>query len=139
MNEQKFSIDQYGWADLTIYLLGVPLSGARGFTLKCEQEKDLIFGAGNNPQGVGRGNKSYSGELRMLQSDFEDLLLAAGGNPLVLRNLVFVFEFEGSDGTRSIKKVYGAQFTEFEQGMQQGDQFKEHVLPFVALSYETVQ
>ena len=71
-----FDTREFEYADTKVKMLGAELSGLRGLTYKKSQEKELVYGAGNNAKAVQRGNKKHEGNLMLLKSDF-DLLNAA--------------------------------------------------------------
>lgn len=132
-----FNSKQYAWADVEIFMLGKKIAGARGVKYKTSQEKEVIHGAGNEPQGIARGNKTYEGELTLLQSEVEALTataIAAGGNDitdLTAMNVVVAYAPKGGVITTDI--LQNIEFTEFEKGMNQNDKFAEISLPFIAL------
>lgn len=136
-----FDTREFEYADTKVKMLGAELTGLRGLTYKKSQEKELVYGAGNRPKAVQRGNKKYEGSLMLLKSDF-DLLnkaaLAAGYNDLTdvpgkLINISCVYEKEG-DPVIQTATLFNVEFTEFEDGMKQGDKFKEISLPFICLN-----
>jgi hypothetical protein len=131
-----FNSAEYGWADVEIFMLGRKLVGARGLKYKPSQEKDVIYAAGNEPRGIGRGNKKYEGTLTLLQSEVQALEQAAGqGNDIMdLRNINITVAYAPKDGgVISTDIIEFVEFTESEKGLMQGDKFGEIALPFIAL------
>jgi len=130
---------EYGWSDVEIVMLGKKITGARGVKFKSAQEKELIHASGNEPVGIGRGNKTYEGELILLQSELEALTNAAGtGNDIMdipAFNIVVSYAPK-TGGVLSTYIIKFAEFTEVERAMNQGDKFAEITLPFVALGIE---
>lgn len=132
---------QYEFADTSVAILGVNLSGLRGLTYKKSQEKELVYGAGNKPQGVQRGNKSYEGTLMLLKSDFDLLNKAARSAgyeditdvPGNLINITCVYQQEANAAKLTTDTCINCEFTEMEDGMKQADKFKEISLPFLFL------
>ncbi len=135
-----FNSSEYSWADIKVVMLGRPIGGLRGVKYKKTQEKETVYGAGNEPRAIQRGNRSYEGEITLLQSELEALNRSAGKGKDVtdLRNVNIVVAYAPEQGaplvTDTIKNV---EFTEFEKGMQQNDKFAEISLPFIALGIET--
>jgi hypothetical protein len=136
-----FDTREFEYADIKVKMLGAELTGLRGLTYKKSQEKELVYGAGNRPKAVQRGNKKYEGSLMLLKSDF-DLLnkaaVAAGYGDLTdvpgkLINTSVVYQKEG-DALIQTATLLNVEFTEFEDGMKQGDKFKEITLPFICLN-----
>lgn len=130
---------EYAWADVELFMMGRPVTGARGVKFKSSQEKEVIHASGNEPVGVGHGNKTYEGELTLLQSEVEALTIAAGtGNDIVdipAFNIVVAFAPKLGD-VKSVYTIKFAEFTEVERAMKQNDKFAEINLPFIALGIE---
>ena len=132
-----FNSKQYAWVDLEIWMLGKKIAGARGVKYKINHEKEAIHGAGGEPQGIGRGNKTYEGELVLLQSEIEALTtnaLLAGGNDITdLTAMNIVVAYAPAGGAITMDILQNAEFSEVEKGMNQNDKFAEITLPFIAL------
>ena len=56
---------QYEWADISIILGGRMVIGARGISYKESQEKELLYGKGNKPLSIQKGNIKYEGSLTL--------------------------------------------------------------------------
>jgi hypothetical protein len=133
-----FNSREFEFADIKVAIMGRELSGLRGLTYKKSQEKELVYGAGNAPKAIQRGNKKYDGTLTVLKSDFDLMNLsarAAGYEDIVdvpgdLINITCVFEKPGT-GMLSTDSCINVEFTEMEDGMKQNDKFKEVALPFI--------
>lgn len=136
-----FDSREFEFADIKVALLGVELSGLRGLTYKKSQEKELVYGAGNQPKAIQRGNKKYEGALLLLKSDFDMLNTAARGAgyeditdvPGRLINLTCVYQKSDDAAKLSTATLINLEFTEYEDGMKQGDKFKEISLPLIFL------
>jgi hypothetical protein len=132
---------EFEFADIKVSLLGVELSGLRGITYKKTQEKEPVYGAGNQPKSIQRGNKKYEGTLMLLKSDFDILCRAAvaGGYeditdvPSKDINITCVYQQSESTSIISTDTCMFCEFTECEDGMKQGDKFKEISLSFIFL------
>lgn len=131
-----FNSAEYSWADLQLVTSGRKITGARAVKFKTMQDKEVIRAAGNEPRGFGYGDKSYEGELTLLQSEVEALLEAAGaGNDITDihgTNIIvaFVPKLGGRIKTHIIEYV---EFGEFEMALKTNDKFMEVNLPFKAL------
>ena len=131
-----FNSREKEFADNSVSIMGVILSGLRGLTYKYSQEKELVYGAGNEPKSVQRGNKKTEGTLTVLKSDFDEMNAAArtaGYKNIVdvpgkFINITSVYQNEDGLSTDSLLNV---EFTDMEDGMKQGDKFKEVALPFI--------
>ena len=73
---------EYEWSDVTVVVAGRPVTGLRGVKYGSKQEKELLYAKGNKPHGIQHGNVDYSGELTLLQSEYQALKSAANGNIL---------------------------------------------------------
>lgn len=135
-----FTTDQYSWADIDIVMLGKVVGGARGVRYKASQEKEPVYGRGNKPVALVRGNKAYEGELKLLQSELEALQVSVGvGNDIVdIPPFDIVVAYIPRNGGTQIRTdiIKHCEFTEVEKGMDQGDKFMEITLPFVALDIQ---
>jgi hypothetical protein len=141
-----FDSREYEFADIKVSMLGIELSGLRGLTYKKSQEKELVYGAGNQPKAIQRGNKKYEGTLMLLKSDYDLLNLAARSAgyedltdvPGRLIDVTCVYQKSDDAAQLSVDTLQNLEFTEFEDGQKQGDKFKEISLPFIFLRLKQV-
>lgn len=125
---------EYEWADVTVVLAGRTVTGIRGVSYTSSQEKEALYAKGNKPHAIQRGNKSYSGNIRLLQSELEALEAAAGGDILDASFNVIVSygnPLKGDAITTDLLK--GCEITEVPKGLNQNDKFMEIELPIVML------
>jgi len=131
-----FDSKQYNWSAVEIVFLGKFVTGIRGVSYKVSHEKEAIYGRGNEPVTIGRGNKTYEGSVSVLQSELEALIEAAGAGkditdiPSFDISIAYVPKDGGTVVTDILKNV---EFTEMEKSISQGDKFMEVELPVVAL------
>lgn len=129
-----FNSSEYEWNDLTVSMGGRIVTGIRGIKYNSKQEKEVIYGKGNTPHSIQRGNKSHEGSIKLLQSELEALIEAAKGDILDLSVLITVSYGNPSKGDPiKTDTVIGVQFTEQPKEMNQGDKFMEVELPFLAI------
>ena len=136
-----FDTREFEYADIKVKTLGAELDGFRGVSYKKSQEKELVYGAGNKPKAVQRGNKKYEGSLMMLKSDFDALNTAAVASgyaditdvPGKNINITVLYQKDGNPLIQTATFL-NVEFMEFEDGMKQGDKFKEISLPFICLN-----
>lgn len=129
-----FNSREYEWADITLMLGGKDITGVRGVKYSSKQEKETVYGKGNEPVAIQKGNKSYEGEFVILQSELETLRLQGGGSILDLQLDAVVCYGNPATGDVLITDIIqGIQFTEEPKDAKQGDKFTEHSLPFIAL------
>lgn len=73
-----FNSDEYAWKDLQVVIGGRLVTGIRGLKYKVTRTVTDIYGSGDRPHTRTKGNKSYTGEIKLLQSEVEALQMAAG-------------------------------------------------------------
>ena len=101
---------------------------------KTSQEKEAVYGKGNQPVSIQRGNVSYDGKVSMLQSDYEALRAAGGGSVLELQMDITVSYGDPAKGVAmKTDTLFGCEFTEEQSSMSQGDKNQEIELPFIFL------
>jgi hypothetical protein len=132
-----FDTRQYEYADITLALGGRVITGLRGIKYSSKQEKESVYGKGNEPMHIQRGNLSYEGEISLLQSELETLRLAGSGSVLGLRlDAVVAYGNPSNGDVLIVDKIRGIEFTEDGKEMKQGDKFMEVTLPFICLRIE---
>jgi hypothetical protein len=128
---------QYEWADISLILGGRLVTGARGISYKESQEKELLYGKGNRPMSIQKGNKKYEGSVTLLQSEVETLKelgrSIVGRASILDLNLNAVVRYgDPSKGDVMLTdQLFNIQFTEVEKSMKQGDKNMEVTLPFI--------
>lgn len=129
-----FNSRQYEWADVTLFLGGRDLTGIRALKYTEKMEREAIYAKGRNPYSIQSGNASYEGEISVLQSEYEALVLAGGGSIMGL-SLDAIVSYGNPLNLDMVitDKVIGIRFTEASKELKQGDKFMEMKLPFIAL------
>ena len=130
-----FDSREYEWADLTFLLGGKDLTGFRGIKYSIKQEKEAVYGKGNMPIAIQKGNKSIEGEITVLQSELETMRLQSGTKSILDLQLdgVVCYGNPANGDVLVTDVVQGIQFTEEPKELKQGDKFMEITLPFIAL------
>lgn len=132
-----FDTRQYEYADITVSIGGRVITGLRGIKYSSKQEKEHVYGKGNEPMHIQKGNISYEGEVTLLQSELETLRLAGKGSVLGLRlDAVVAYGNPSQGDVLIVDKIRGIEFTEDGKEMKQGDKFMEVTLPFICLRIE---
>ena len=130
----QFDTREHEWSDVNVILAGRPVIGIRGVSYTSSQEKEALYGKGNKPHAMQRGNKSYSGSIRLLQSELEALERAAGGDALdATFNVVVAYGSPLQGAKFSTDLLKGCEITEIPKGLNQNDKFMEIELPVVML------
>lgn len=130
----QFNTREYEWADVSIVVDGRLVIGIRGVSYTSSQEKEALYGKGNKPHSIQKGNKAYAGTIRLLQSELEALEQAAGGDALDASfNVVVAYgnPMKGDLVTTDLMK--GCEITEIPKTLNQNDKFMEVELPIVML------
>lgn len=134
-----FNSRQYEFADLTLFLGNRDVTGFRSIKYTEKQEKEPLYGKGNKPLSIQKGNKSYEGSIGVLQSELEALEVAGGGSILDLE-LTAVVSYGNPTKGDMVKtdSLIGVQFTEASRELKQGDKFMEIELPIVFLDRKAI-
>lgn len=128
-----FNSREYEWSDVTVVLAGRDVTGIRGISYSPAQEKEALYAKGNKPHSIQRGNKSYSGSVRLLQSELLALQAAAGDVLDITTDIVVAYGNPTKGDVIHTDLVRGVSFTEVPQAINQNDKFMEIEIPFVAL------
>ena len=129
-----FNSREYEWADITVVVAGRPVTGFRAVDYSSKQEKEALYAKGNKPHGIQRGIKSYEGSITLLQSEYEALRQACGGDVLDASFDLVVAYGNASKGDAIVTDILvGAEVTEDNTEWKQGDKFQEKKLPFIFL------
>ena len=125
---------EYEWADINAVVAGRTVTGLRGVKYGSKQEKELVHGKGNKPCAIQHGNKTYDGELTLLQSEYIALREAFGGDVLDGSfNIVVSYGNPTQGDVVTTDILVGVEITEDTTEWKQGDKFQEKSLPFIYL------
>lgn len=136
-----FNSKEYAWANVEIAMHGRILTRVRGVKYAAKKDKEAVHGRGENPFAIQSGNKTYEGELILLQSELEALQRQMGDTEDITDmdgfNITVAYRPKGGGAVVShiLKNV---EFTEDNREINQGDKFQELTLPIVFLGRETV-
>lgn len=133
----QFNTREYEWADVSVVLAGRLVTGIRGVSYTSSQEKEALYGKGNKPHAIQRGNKNFTGNIRLLQSELEALERAAGGDALdVSFNVIVAYGNPLKGDMIKTDLLKGCEITEIPKGLNQNDKFMEVELPIVMLDIQ---
>jgi hypothetical protein len=133
---------QYEFADMSLILGGRDVTGFRGIKYTEKQEKEALYGKGNKPMSIQKGNISYEGEIKLTQSELETLKALArtqtGRSSIMALNLnaIVAYGNPAKGDVMITDRLYGIQFTEDAKELNQGDKNMEVTLPFICLDIE---
>jgi hypothetical protein len=130
---------EYEWADITVVLAGRNVTGLRSVKYSSKMEKELLHAKGNKPVGIQRGNVTHDGEIGLLQSEYEALKKASGGNILTGSfDMVVSYGNPSNGDTITTDLLIGCEFTEDNTEWKQGDKFQEKTLPIIYVDQKSV-
>ena len=130
---------EYEWSDITAVMAGRNVTGLRAVKYSSKQEKELLHAKGNKPVGIQRGNKTYDGEIGLLQSEYEALRKASGGDILDISfDLVVAYGNPNHGDVITTDLLVGCEFTEDNTEWKQGDKYQEKTLPFIYTDHKSV-
>jgi hypothetical protein len=130
-----FNSRQYEWADISVILGGRDLTGIRAIEYAEKFEREGLYAKGRFPHSIQTGNAEYEGEITVLQSEYEALVLAGNGSIMGLSLDAIVSYGNPLNGDAMLTDiVQGIRFTETKKGMKQGDKFMEMKLAFKCIS-----
>ena len=124
---------------MTVVMAGRPVTGLRGVKYSAKQEKELLHAKGNKPHSIQRGNKTYDGEITLLQSEYEALKQASGGDILdASLDIVAAYGNPTAGDVITTDVLVGVEFTEDNTEWKQGDKFQEKTLPFLFIDLKNL-
>lgn len=130
---------EYEWADVSVVMAGRMVTGLRGVKYSAKQEKELLHAKGNKPHSIQRGNKTYDGEITLLQSEYEALKQACGGDILDSSlDIVAAYGNPSAGDVITTDILVGVEFTEDNTEWKQGDKYQEKTLPFLFIDKKSV-
>lgn len=130
---------EYEWSDVSVVMAGRMVTGLRGVKYSSKQEKEHLHAKGNKPHSIQRGNKTYDGEITLLQSEYEALKQACGGD--ILDSSMDIVASYGNPSAGDIVTndiLVGVEFTEDNTEWKQGDKFQEKTLPFLFIDKKSL-
>ncbi|MEM8506235.1 MAG: hypothetical protein AAF717_00335 [Bacteroidota bacterium] len=136
-----FRSKEFAWSNVQIAFGGRVIIGARGVEYKSVKEKEYVHGRGENPHSIQSGNKTYEGNLILLQSEVEALERQLADNEDLTDmdgftiTVAYVPKSGGNVVTHILKAV---EFTEDPRNINQNDKFQEITLPIMFLGREKV-
>lgn len=118
-------------------MLGRLITGIRGVEYSVKKEKEPVHGAGDEPLSIQSGNKTYEGNIVLLQSELEAMIKAAKAAGYADLTDIPGFDIQVSYGNLgeapTTDSLIGVEFTEESKGFKQGDKFMEATMPIVFL------
>ena len=123
-------------------MFGREVTRLRSVKYGSKQEKEPIYAAGNKPVAMGRGNKSFNAEIKVLQSELESIIESSGGDPMDIPPFDIVVAYVPKSGLpMKTDVIRSCEFSDFEKDSKQGDKSHEITMGIVPLdiTYNTVK
>jgi hypothetical protein len=135
-----FSTKECAWSQTNLKILGRTAVGIAGFDFEKDVETEYLYGAGDEPIDIQRGNKGYPGSVDLLKYELDmlnDAALAAGYEditevPHEAIVITCIFKKLATDTPRTITAAACA-FSNIKLAMQQNDKSMKVTLPFKSM------
>ncbi len=138
---------QFAWKNITLIIDGRPFIELTDIEYKPSKQLEEIYAAGDDPQFIGEGNKSYVCNLEMLQSGYEALVTEAkkrGGNDITdleIDSAIVSYVPKGTDAATVamktiVDRVVGIKFESGGKKFSQGNTHIKVACPGKALRIE---
>jgi len=129
---------EFAWRDISIFLLGKAVTGARNVSYEATQDTEHVQGIGAEPLGVAVGQKTYEGSLTLLQSEVEALQasLPRGSSLLDIQPFDISVSFANASGSIVTDRLRGCVFKNVPKEMGNEDMFMEVELEIIITRIE---
>lgn len=130
----------YGWGNIECNLFGSTLVSLESIEWKRTQKKELIYGKGREPIGVGRGNIEYDGTIEILWDELVKIIdKAPAGDILSISPFTVYVNFSATstEGPRTVK-LSKVEFKEAPFKSSQGDTSIKITLPILLGNVEYI-
>jgi len=127
-----FDSKQYSWAEVSVAVGGRIITGIQSVEYTVKQDKELLYGRGNEAHGITRGNKSGEGKISVWQSELEAMTESAPDKDILKLQFDQVISYTGEDGGKTVTDILKTcEITEYKKGMSQGDKNMLVELPYI--------
>jgi hypothetical protein len=126
----------FSWSETEIRIAGGMAVGIMGAQWNVEQEKEEVYGKGNEPLAIKSGNKKYAGTLTLLQNELERLLdsfKGFGSDVTSIPAFEVQIAFANETGDLVTYSLSGCQFTSGPMNAAQNMKRMEIALPIMYL------
>lgn len=128
----------YTWADITVLIGGVPITGITGVKYADEQEVENVYGAGRYPVGRAKGKITCTASLKLL---IDEVRALASKSPTGRLQDLGVFDVQVSylpeeSGKIVHDVIHDCQFSKTEVDWSEGDKSKDVDLELVVSRIE---
>jgi len=124
---------EYAWEDIIVVAFGRPLTGIQGIEYTTSKVRNPIYGRGDKPHSISRGQKSFTGTMTLLQSELEAIhkQLPPGKDITDIVEFTIVVSYAPEGGVITTDKLMSCCVTELKKGMKTGDDSMVIELPLV--------
>jgi hypothetical protein len=127
----------YSWANVTLTLFGVPVTGVTAIEYNTKQKKENNYGAGVDPVSRGYGNKEHDGHIELYLDTWKKIVAAAPDrDPLLIDKFDIQVVFGGSRVTADKDVLRACEFTENPFTGKSGDTKLTVKIPLIIGSIE---
>lgn len=131
--------NQIGWGNHKFAVSGNEILGITEVKYRDKTEKELLFGAGSKALGVGVGNESYEGSIKLYRYEIDRILagITTGDKKLTAlatQTLTVVAKFDGSSSFTTDVILF--QFMESGKDLKQGDKMDVVELPLLVVDIQ---
>lgn len=112
----------YSWANVSLTLFGVPVTGITKIDYNRKQTKENNYGAGSQPVSRGYGNYEYEGSIELYVDEWKRIIAAAPNrDPLLIAPFDIQVVFGGTGVTVDKDVLRSVEFMEDPLSTSQGD------------------
>lgn len=120
------------WGDISVVLFGRKLVGITAVKYDEEQDKENVYGAGNNPVSRGYGNKKSTASITLATSEISALeLVAPNGNLTDIPPFDVIVSFMNTSQPVTTHVLKNCEFTKNGRDAKQNDTKLEMEMPLV--------
>lgn len=112
----------YSWANVSLTLFGVPVTGITKIEYNRKQTKENNYGAGSQPVSRGYGNYEYEGSIELYVDEWKRIIAASPNrDPLLIAPFDIQVVFGGTGVTVDKDVLRSVEFMEDPLSTSQGD------------------
>ena len=134
--QQTFNSQEFTFADISIMVGGQIIANPTAVDYTETAKKTPIYGKSVYPVAIQRGQRSFSGNLSMFQSDFETLLAMCPNRDLlsITVDIIIVYGNPERGDVLITDVLQGVEFTEYQKSLSNQDDNMTVQLPFICLN-----
>jgi hypothetical protein len=122
----------YSWANISLVLFGVVVTGILKISYKRKQKKENNYGHGVEPISRGYGNKEYEGSIEIYQDEWKRIIAASPNrDPFDIAPFDIQVVYGGSRVAADKDVLRAVEFMEDDFSGSQGDSKLVVTLPLI--------